>query len=113
VLKSFREFIIGIVGKVRHSGVSTLLTTATPMFAYGHTATEIHISTLTDTIILLRYVELDAEIRRGVAVIKMRGAKHERAIREYAIDDGGMRIAGPFKGIHGILGSSHTYMFAD
>jgi circadian clock protein KaiC len=112
-LKSFREFIIGIVSKVRHTGVSTLLTTATPMMSVGHTATEIHISTLTDTIILLRYVELDAEIRRGVAVIKMRGTKHEKAIREYTIDDRGMQIGAPFRGIHGILGSGHTYLFAE
>jgi len=110
-LKSFREFIIGIVSKVRPAGVSTLLTTATPMSSDRHTATDIHISTLTDTIILLRYVELDAEIRRGVAVLKMRGTKHEKAIREYAIDDGGMRIGAPFAGIHGIHGSSHTYLF--
>jgi circadian clock protein KaiC len=36
-------------------------------------------------------------------VIKLRGQKHDRAIREYDITDRGIRILEPFTGIGGIL----------
>ncbi|MEL6194789.1 MAG: hypothetical protein AAFR66_22200, partial [Bacteroidota bacterium] len=49
--------------------------------------TESHISTSTDSIILLRYVEVYGEIRRGLAVIKMRGSMHDKQIREFTIDN--------------------------
>ncbi|WP_197517594.1 ATPase domain-containing protein [Colwellia sp. PAMC 20917] len=65
--------------------------------------TDEHISTITDTIILLRYVEMFGEIRRGVLVLKMRGSKHDKGIREYQINDEGMHIGAQFHGISGIL----------
>ena len=41
----------------------------------GDSITETHISTLTDSIILLRYVEMFGEMRRGLTVLKMRGSR--------------------------------------
>jgi circadian clock protein KaiC len=38
--------------------------------------TETHISTITDSIILLRYVEAFGEMKRGLTVLKMRGSMH-------------------------------------
>jgi hypothetical protein len=38
--------------------------------AGGDSITEAHISTITDIIILLRYVEIKGLLRRGIAVIK-------------------------------------------
>ena len=48
--------------------------------------TEAHISTLTDSIILLRYVEMFGEMKRGLTVLKMRGSAHDKGIREFTID---------------------------
>ena len=79
------------------------------MLIGGESITETHISTITDTIILLRYVELHGEMRRGLTVLKMRGTWHEKGIREYVIDGNGMHIRGPFRGVHGILSGSPTY----
>ena len=64
---------------------------------------ENHISITTDVIILLRYVEVYGEIRRGIAVIKMRGSQHDKQIREFTIDNRGMHIGKPFRNITGIL----------
>ena len=65
--------------------------------------TEAHISTITDSIILLRYVEMFGEMKRGVTVLKMRGSRHDKNIREFMIDDAGMQIVKPFANISGIL----------
>ena len=60
-------------------------------------------------IILLRYVELDCEMRRGMSVIKMRGSQHEKQIREFTIDGNGLHIGVPFKNVQNIiLGVPHS-----
>jgi circadian clock protein KaiC len=75
--------------------------------------TEKHISTLTDSIILLRYVELDGQLRRSIAVLKMRGSMHDHDIREYTIDGAGMHVGGPFRGVAGILAGAHRRIATD
>jgi circadian clock protein KaiC len=36
-------------------------------------------------------------------VLKMRGSAHDKAIREFTIDKGGMRMGRPFRNVTGIL----------
>jgi len=64
---------------------------------------EAHISTITDAIILLRYVEINGILRRGIAVIKMRGSQHDKQIHEFLIDGQGLHIIAPFKNVQNIL----------
>lgn len=111
--KSFREFVIALTSTVKHLEITGLFTNTTSMLTGGESITETHISTITDTIILLRYVELHGEMRRGLTVLKMRGTFHEKEIREYMIDGSGMHILKPFRGVHGILTGSPTYTFDD
>jgi circadian clock protein KaiC len=111
--KSFREFVIGMTSHIKHQEITGLFTNTTSMLTGGESITETHISTITDMIILLRYVELNGEMRRGLTVLKMRGTQHEKDIREYSIDGGGMHIGAPFTGVHGILTGSPTYGYAD
>lgn len=101
--KGFREFVISLTSFIKHRELAGLFTSTTPTLLGGTSVTEAHISTLTDSIILLRYVEMAGIMRRGMAVLKMRGSGHDTMIREYTIDDHGMHIAEPFKQISGIL----------
>ncbi|GAB5375769.1 MAG: circadian clock protein KaiC [Acuticoccus sp.] len=110
-LKSFREFVIGLTSHIKQLETTGLFTNTTPILIGGESVTETHISTITDTIILLRYVELMGEMRRGLAVLKMRGTWHEKGIREYVIDGSGMSIKSNFKGVHGILSGVPSYNF--
>lgn len=109
--KSFREFVIGLTSHIKHMEITGLFTNTTSMLMGGETITETHISTITDTIILLRYVELYGEMRRGLTVLKMRGTWHDKDIREYEIDSQGMQIRDAFKGVHGILSGTPTYAY--
>lgn len=111
--KSFREFVIALTSTIKHLEITGLFTNTTALLTGGESITETHISTITDTIILLRYVELDGEMRRGLTVLKMRGTFHEKAIREYHIDGAGLHLKGPFRGVHGILTGTPTYSFDD
>ena len=102
-VRYFREFVIGLTSYARQNELCTLFTSATPRLSGGDSITEAHISTITDAIILLRYVEIGADLRRGISVIKMRGSQHAKSIHEFAIDSRGMRIGEPFANAHNII----------
>ena len=54
-----------------------------------------HISTPTDAIVLPRYLEMGEEPGRGLTVIKMRGSRHDRHVRRFAIDSDGPHVEAP------------------
>ncbi len=56
-----------------------------------------------DTIILLRYVEVESSIRRAILVLKLRGSDHDKRIRRYDIHEGGLVVGEPFAGRQGLL----------
>jgi circadian clock protein KaiC len=101
--KGFREFVVGLTSFIKHQEIVGFFTSTTPTLMGGTSITEAHISTITDSIILLRYVELFGEMRRGLTILKMRGSEHEKRIREFTIDNGGMHIGQPFRDVSGIL----------
>jgi circadian clock protein KaiC len=107
--KGFREFVIGLTSFIKHQEVIGLFTSTTPSLMGGVSVTEAHISTITDSIILLRYVEIYGEMRRGLTVLKMRGSTHNKEIREFLIDRNGMHIGKPFRNVTGILSGRPYY----
>jgi len=106
--RGIRDFIIGLASFLKQREVTSLITSTTTTLLGGPSVTESHISTLADGIILLRYVEYRSEVRRGVVVLKMRGAAHDKQILEFTIDDHGLHIGEPFRGLSGILGLTRS-----
>jgi circadian clock protein KaiC len=101
--KVFREFIIALTSFLKHKEITSIFTSTTPLLTGGTSVTEGNISTITDSIILLRYVELEGEMLRSITVLKMRGSIHDNRIRKFTIDKKGMVIGGPFKEVTGML----------
>lgn len=108
-IKGFREFVIGLTAFIKHHEVAGLFTATTGSLMGGTSVTEAHISTITDSIILLRYVEMYGEMQRGITVLKMRGSMHDKDIRRFNIDGEGMHIGEPFKNVTGILTGNPIY----
>jgi len=108
--KAFREFVIGLTSFIKHQEITGLFTSTTASLMGGDSITETHISTLTDSIILLRYVEMFGEMKRGLTVLKMRGSWHDKAIREFKIDKDGMRMGRPFRNVTGILAGTPVHI---
>lgn len=109
-LKGFREFVIGLTSFIKQQEIGGLFTSTTSSLMGGSPITEGHISTITDSIILLRYVEMYGEMRRGITVLKMRGSMHDKEIREFTIDGKGMHIGKPFRNVTGILAGTPMYV---
>jgi circadian clock protein KaiC len=108
-LRSFREFVISLTSFLKREETAGLFTSTTPSLMGGGSVTEKHISTLTDSIILLRYVETYGEMLRSIVLLKMRGSHHDSSIRQYTIDKGGMHIGDPFREVVGILSGDPTW----
>jgi circadian clock protein KaiC len=108
--KSFREFVIGFTSYIKHQEITGLFTSTTPTLMGGPSITEGHISTLTDSIILLRYVEMFGEMKRGITVLKMRGSIHDKDIREFTIDQRGMHLGRAFRNVTGILAGTPVHI---
>ncbi|MDB4875536.1 MAG: circadian clock protein KaiC [Gemmatimonadetes bacterium] len=109
-VKAFREFVLGMTSFIKHQEITGLFTATTASLMGGTSITETHISTLTDSIILLRYVEMFGEMKRGLTVLKMRGSIHDKGIREFEIDGTGMHLGGRFKNVSGILSGHPVHL---
>ncbi|AMM51930.1 circadian clock protein KaiC [Rufibacter sp. DG15C] len=99
----FQEFITALTAFLKHEEITCLFTATTPMLTGGTSVTEGSIATITDTIILLRYVEKPGNMLRCLSVLKMRGTNHDSSIRRYSIDGAGIRIGEPLEILSGIL----------
>ena len=102
-IRGFREFVIGLTSFVKERQICTLFTCTTPELSGGESITEAHISTITDAIILLRYVEVAGALSRGILIIKMRGSQHQKDVREFRISGDGLTIGNSFKGAANVL----------
>jgi len=102
-LKGYREFVLSLTAFLKQQGITGLFTSTSKTLMGGESVSEAHISSIADTIVLLRYVEMFGEMRRGLAVLKMRGSAHDKQIREYIIEGAGMHIQNPFRNVAGIL----------
>jgi len=68
--------------------------------------TDIAISSLIDTWLLLRDIEMSGERNRGIYILKSRGMAHSNQIREFLITDHGIELRDVYIGSGGVLTGS-------
>jgi circadian clock protein KaiC len=89
-------------------GVTSILV-MTQSGMIGQMAAPVDASYLADSIILLRYFEAFGEVCQAISVLKRRGGRHERTIREFRFGPGGIRIGEPLAEFEGVLTGVPTY----
>ena len=97
-----------LLGYLNHRGIVSILVVG-QYGLIGSMQSPIDMSYLADTVILLRYFEAGGEVRQAMSVLKKRTGKHERTIREFRIDKGGIRLGQPLKDFHGVLTGVPVY----
>ncbi|MBE9168920.1 circadian clock protein KaiC [Pleurocapsales cyanobacterium LEGE 06147] len=110
---AFRQFVIGVTGYAKQEEITGFFTNTTDQFMGTHSITESHISTITDSILLLQYVEIRGEMSRAINVFKMRGSWHDKGIREYVISEAGAEIKDSFRNYERIISGSPTRISVD
>ncbi len=100
----FPAFARALTGSIRAGGASSLITSETSTL--GPTAEPLaHLSFLFHNVILIRYIEIESEIRRAISVLKMRDSDHAHGVWVFGIDKHGIVIADEqLEGLTGLLG---------
>lgn len=88
----FRESLYRMMGALKRSGVTVMSTIEVENSFSDLKFTPYSISFLCDDMLRLRYVEIDAELRKVMVVIKMRRSGHSKEIREYNITEKGVVV---------------------
>ena len=76
------------------------------MQAKAQELTDMAISSLIDTWLLLRDIEIGGERNRGLYILKSRGMDHSNQIREFILTDHGIELLDVYVGPEGVLTGS-------
>ena len=90
-------------------GVATILIGAHQGLVGSAMQTPVDASYLADAVVLLRYFEARGEVRQAISVMKKRGGAHERTIREFRIERGGVRVGETLREFRGVLTGVPVY----
>ncbi len=97
-----RAYYNHLINALRREGITALLLSedSSPDFVRGDRG---RLAFVVDTVILLRYVEIDSVMQRAVAVLKTRGSNHDPFIRRFEVRPGGLVIYEAFTDRQGLL----------
>lgn len=101
--EDFRESFYRLVGTLTATGVTVFMTSEVVEGFSDVRFTTDKISFITDEIIIQRYIEMKGELRRIMAVIKVRGSAHSPEIRTYELTDRGLVMGDALTEYDGIM----------
>lgn len=88
---------------LQNMGVAVLLINEVETITGEFRVTEVGISYLADTIVFLRYMEMQGELRRAIGVLKKRMSDFEKTLREFEISRYGIKVGKPLTQLRGVL----------
>ena len=101
--EDFRESLYRTIATLTATGITVMMTVEVMQSFTDLRFSPYDISFLADNLIIQRYVEMEGQIRRVLAILKMRGSAHDTHLRLYAINDRGIQIGPPLEQYRGIL----------
>jgi circadian clock protein KaiC len=100
-----RSMLLRLVDFLKGKQMTAFFTTLTTP-AEAEERTDVNISSLADTWLLLRDIESGGERNRGLYILKARGLAHSNQIREFRITDYGVVLCDVYLGEAGLLTGS-------
>jgi circadian clock protein KaiC len=91
-----------VISAFRREGVTTLYLGEEMRSDYT-TQERGRLSFVVDTLVMLRYLEIDSAIQRAIVILKMRSSVHDTAIHSYIIGPEGIGVGKPLSGKSGLL----------
>ena len=107
-VSAYREFVVGLIAFAKQQGIALMVTLSSRRLLGGSTVSEGQISTLTDAILLLRYIETEGTVERVMTLLKMRGTAHDQNVRRYRITDDGLVVGDAFTEVSHVLTSGQS-----
>ncbi|MBE0676509.1 MAG: circadian clock protein KaiC [Bacteroidales bacterium] len=100
-----KSMIMRLVDFLKMNNITGFFTSLTGANSYLE-HTQINISSLIDTWLLLRDIEIGGERNRGLYILKSRGMAHSNQIREFILTDHGAELLDVYVGPDGVLTGS-------
>lgn len=100
------EWSTQIMSFVKEHNITTIFISATKDILGSSGVTSSKISSIFDNIIMLRYVEINAEFQHAILVLKMRGSSHDKKLHNLIFSDKGIEVTRSFSGYEGIFSGS-------
>lgn len=95
-------------------GVTVLLINEAGAVAGGELHVSEHgISYLADAVLLLRYIELNGQLRKTIGMLKKRTGDFEKHLRELELTSQGLQVGKPLRGLRGILSGVPEVAFVE
>jgi circadian clock protein KaiC len=91
-----------VISALRREGVTTLYLGEEMRSDYTNREKG-RLSFIVDSLVMLRYLEIDSAIQRAIVVLKMRSSVHDTAIHGYTIGQNGITIGKRLEGKSGLL----------
>ena len=102
--EDFRENLARLVAALASTGVTVLMTSELEDRYTDLRFSPYGTAFMTDAIIVQRYIEVDSQLLRMLAVVKVRASEHSNELREYYIDGNGIHIGEKLSSLEGLLG---------
>ena len=87
------DYLLRLVDRCKQHGITSLLTNLTSSVDAGQEITGVDLSSVIDTVVVLRHREIDNVFKRELAVIKSRGLMHSNKVHPFEITDDGIKIS--------------------
>ncbi|HEX5385925.1 MAG TPA: ATPase domain-containing protein [Gemmatimonadales bacterium] len=101
--EDFRESLYRLIGTLTGLGVTIFSTVEVVDASEGLRLTGYRVSFLTDDIITQRYLEVEGELLKVLAIMKMRGSNHSTEFRVYELTPNGVLMRQSLRDYDGIL----------
>ena len=104
--KEVTDTLTRLIDFLKMQGITVLMTSLTSGEKGPQEKTDVDISSLVDTWLLLRDIELGGERNRAMYILKSRGMPHSNQIREFLMTTRGIELADVYLGAEGVLTGS-------
>ncbi|NNG21782.1 ATPase domain-containing protein [Telluria aromaticivorans] len=109
-IRNLREGVFRMLSSLAKRGVTVLVTVGLDEQALNMNYARADMAYITDAIVAMRYAEVDGQVRRYMAVVKVRGSSHSADVREYRVTDDGLEIDPIAAPVNGVLFGRTDYV---
>ncbi len=98
------EFFSALMNELRARGVTVMATwEMRDLFGSDINAPAPELSSLVDNLLLMRFVEINSELKRVLSTLKMRDSTYDPSLLEAVIDERGLRLEKTFRNATAVL----------
>ncbi|HET6995064.1 MAG TPA: ATPase domain-containing protein, partial [Chitinophagaceae bacterium] len=100
MLNEVNSMLLRLIDLLQGEGITVMMTALTRR---QETTTDEDVSSLMDTWILVRDIEMNGERNRALYIMKSRGMNHSKEVREFLITSNGLKLVDVYRGPEGVL----------